>query len=60
MIEDLLEAATDIFGEDVDLALEGIRGVVAYLKSGKAQNVLVKMAPETREVVETLVEELEL
>ncbi len=57
LIEDLYDASIEIFGEEVKQDLLGIKGIIDYLKSGKDQNVLIRMEPEVRAVVETLVKE---
>jgi tetratricopeptide (TPR) repeat protein len=60
LIEDLYENVVSQYNEDMRLQLNGISGVIEYLKSNKSQNHLIKMPPEKRKVVEELVKELRL
>jgi tetratricopeptide (TPR) repeat protein len=60
LIEDLYLYAINEFNEEIKLSLEGIHGMIEYIKSEKSKNVLIKMQPDKRRAVETLINELEL
>lgn len=60
LVEDLTDHIVEEYGEEMKAQLQGISGVILYLKSGKSRNHLIKMPPEKRKVVEVLVEELDL
>ncbi|MBI5186912.1 MAG: hypothetical protein HZA01_14465 [Nitrospinae bacterium] len=60
LIEDLLAAAVAEFGQSFAVDLAGVSGVVEFVKSGKDKNLLLKMDPDKKLVVEALIREMKI
>ncbi len=60
MLSDLFEYTRRLFKNDSPTQMDGVSGIIEYLKSDTASNTLIKMPPEKRKAVEAIIQELKI